>query len=172
MSTSLSQLRSYSFSDLKHYAKISDVTPERMQPTKKSVALQISIIICGLFIMMAHGLYRDSVFISYTAAIIWVIAATLLAYYEVDLKAFKLLAMSFRGGIIMFSTMLSILLTIFRKLLYPIQDSEPLLTLIIMNFAFLISIMTLMSADCIPRVINLIRLFGPLGIIANVIWYV
>lgn len=173
LSTISNPTRSYSFSGLKQYAKIADETPDRMKPTLSSVILQVAVGAAGASTAVAHALWVDHIEILYPISMIWIILASICGYYEVDRKALKLLIISFRGAIITSCTIISIICNLSKRILMPKQeDYEPLLTLIINDITFLISIVILISADCAPRVTNFIRLFGPVCIVGNVVWLI
>ena len=144
-----------------------------MKPTRRSVFIQLLIMILGNLCFVVHQFWRDTYngAILYSVLISFMIIVAITAYYEIDYIAYKESMLSFRGVCIMFAIIINTLCDISRHFLVP-SDTEPLFTIIVDDIAFFLLTMIMLAADSAPRVTNFTRLMGPLCTVVALTVYV
>eukprot|EP01084_Bolivina_argentea_P280210 479198_1 len=144
---------------IEQFTKSNNDVPEIMKPTLRSYVLQILIFISAIMFGVSHAFYETKIALYYLMSFIWIITVLISAYYEVDKNALKLSMKSFRGLVITASLCITMITDISRKFLS--DDTEPLLTIIISDIGYVLTIGIMMSTDSVPRVTNFIRFMGP-----------
>ena len=143
----------------KSMAKVTDDTPNKMRPTKRSIYIQILCFVTGVMTFIAYTFFTTNKAICYPAALSFIIVGFVGSYFEIDFAAFKLSMTSFRGVAILISLFIRSLCRILRPCLTDYSESilSVIIVIITWNFAQLLTI----AADSVPRITNLLRFFGP-----------
>lgn len=151
-------------------ATISDETPMRMRPTRRSVFTECACMVSGVSVACAHAYFLWTPHIYYPVAFIWILTVSSSAYLEVDGVAFRQSMSSFRGLMIALSLSVTALCDVSSKWLR--EEPEPLLSIIISEIVYVSSIVIMLSPDSVPKISNFSRVLGPLCILCLQIWQI
>eukprot|EP01084_Bolivina_argentea_P058277 106407_1 len=146
-----------------------DDKPNKMKITRKSLILQTATFIAAITTVVIYVFHRSDVLL-YVLQPIFIILSSIFAYHEIDIAAFKLVIMSFRGAAITIAVIVTIICNISRPFLHKVK--QPFSLLILNDITWTISTFMMIASDCVPRMTNYFRIMYPLLVMIMNTWTV